>query len=326
MRNANRRLLGALLLAAGLFKAGTGCSSSSSQRSVPQSCLPNETLTCVGDNSCSGVRRCLAEGVFAECLCDSDAGSQGGTQGSSGGSASAGSAGASSGGSTAEGGSAGSAEAGSAGSNAGGAPGGNGGAGPGGVNGGGSSGSAGSGGGQVFFDDFEDGNAQGWTPNTAGEWLVQSQPGNQVYLEDSLGTMLRISASGAGPWTDMLAECHVNIVDFGDTTPVTYVALYARFQNDENYYAVHLRGDGMVELHKRVAAVNAVVGTVFPGGIVESMGYTLGLATIGSIIRVYLNNTLVVEDGMDQELTSGGVAVGTVNARAHFDDVTVTLP
>jgi pectate lyase len=53
--------------------------------------------------------------------------------------------------------------------------------------------------------------------------------------------------------------------------------------------------------------------------------YTLRLEVVGSSLKAYLDDTLMLE-ATDEQITSGGVAVGARHVNVHFDDVKVTAP
>jgi hypothetical protein len=58
---------------------------------------------------------------------------------------------------------------------------------------------------------------------------------------------------------------------------------------------------------------------------VKDTWYTLELAAVGTTLTAKLNG-MVVAAGTDTALATGGIALGTQNAVAAFDDVRVTPP
>ena len=173
---------------------------------------------------------------------------------------------------------------------------------------------------QLFSDDFEDGNADGWTV-AGGTWAIVKD-GSQVYAQQATGTSSNVllSANGSTAWTDQVIEVKLKVLAFGGQSTSYFAAIYARY-NGTDYYALTLREDGHLAIRKD----KATLGNAVDAGIVAGTWYTVRFEVVGASLKAYVNG--VLEDSeTDSSLTSGGIALSTVNATAEFDDVKVTLP
>src|SRR5215471_20257844 len=70
----------------------------------------------------------------------------------------------------------------------------------------------------LFSDNFDDGNANGWTV-AAGSWTVVQDSGSFVYSLPGTGVEGR-TMNGSQSWTDYAVEARVKVVDFGGSNRV----------------------------------------------------------------------------------------------------------
>src|SRR5215208_774203 len=70
----------------------------------------------------------------------------------------------------------------------------------------------------LFSDNFDDGNANGWTP-AAGTWSVVQDSGSFVYALAATGTEGRTMA-GSQAWTNYAVEARVKVTNFGGSNRV----------------------------------------------------------------------------------------------------------
>lgn len=192
----------------------------------------------------------------------------------------------------------------------------------------------------AFSDDFEDGNADGWqTVGTGGNWTVEYDEsfGSKVYSqEDTTYTTTTTydtywRSYGDGSWTDYIVEAKVKILS-GGFAPI--VGIFFRVQGDEltsGYYMFRIdartnTGPALIKSPNTILAgghsgypqfVNepAVIGQI----------YTLKVVVNGSSIKCYVDGVKKIE-WTDSTYATGGIGVGTFNAHAHFDDVTIQVP
>jgi pectate lyase len=170
----------------------------------------------------------------------------------------------------------------------------------------------------LFSDDFEDGNATGWTTN-GGSWSVVTD-GSRVYRQG--GTSSDARALAGSTWTDQVVEARVKPISFNGTN--RFVAVLARAQNATNYYYLALRNNNTIELKKLVSGSST---TLASGSFTVSTGtwYSVKLEVVGSTLRGYVNGVQLLT-ATDTRFTSGKIGVATFYASAAFDDVVVNAP
>lgn len=185
--------------------------------------------------------------------------------------------------------------------------------------------------GAVFLDDFEEGD-DCWRPNFNTFALVEDGfEGSTGYAQEESKSEIRIAVSD-GPrdgWEDVRLEARFKLLDWGTQSPSSddMAAIFVRYQDPNNYYALAIRGDNRLFARKRVAASSESLGQSY---IVEpgwELGrwYTVALEVEGSTLRTYLDGELrrTIEDSSLPG--AGQVGIGTLQfATVVFDDVVVT--
>jgi len=169
----------------------------------------------------------------------------------------------------------------------------------------------------LFSDDFEDGNADGWTI-AGGTWSVVMD-GSYVYSQSAASARARASA-GSSAWTDYAVTARIKPVNLQAGSSY-YVALGARYQSSANFYFLDMRTD-RIAIRRFVDNSSTVLSytnyTVMPG-----TWYTVTLEVNGSTLKGYINGAQVLTC-TDSTFSSGAIALSTYNATAEFDDVVVT--
>jgi hypothetical protein len=186
----------------------------------------------------------------------------------------------------------------------------------------GASGASGTPGAQLFFDDFE-ANADKWQALPAEGWSIVTD-GTKVYQQGTLDTQARFSAAGNSAWTDQVVEAKVKVLAFTGSSSSYQAAVYARFTPDAHYY-VALQSNGDFKIKKFSGGNNTSISSAASVDVAVNTWYTVKLEVIGTALKAYLNGTAVL-NATDADVTAGGIAVGTKNATAAFDDVKVTAP
>ncbi|WP_245601570.1 pectinesterase family protein [Hamadaea tsunoensis] len=168
----------------------------------------------------------------------------------------------------------------------------------------------------LFTDDFEDGNATGWT-GSAGTWSVVADGSNA--LRQSASTLDARSRAGSASWTNYTVTARVKPLAFNGSN--RFVALLARTQSDTSYYYVTLRSTNVFELKKLVNGSSTTLATA-AATVTAGTWYTLSLTVSGSTLRgsVAGGPTLTATDS---QFTAGGIGVATYYATASFDDISV---
>jgi hypothetical protein len=203
--------------------------------------------------------------------------------------------------------------------------------------GGTSAGSSGTGGtgtpmGTLLFEDFEDGNADGWIADVDdgndnfGNWAVVTEGASKVYKEQTEYSDPSWSVGGRLDWKDQAAETKVQFVSSAAGDAIAYLAV--RLQSKERYYFLEFQANesnGSLKVRRRVDGSTTDLipshKTMMPVG--PGTWYTIGLSAVGTTITAKLNGT-VIGTATDSSLTNGGIALGIRDAIAIFDDVKVT--
>jgi hypothetical protein len=173
--------------------------------------------------------------------------------------------------------------------------------------------------------DFEDGMPTGWIADTVdGTWAVVADGTGKVYEQQMSSSTLSLAIGGKINWADQVVETRVKWVSFSSSSALVYLAV--RYQNKDAYYFVALKADGSLKIRKRVMGSTDDVATYKSNmPIVKDTWYTLGLSAVGTTLTASLNGAMVAT-GTATDLQTGGIALGTQNAVAAFDDVKVTPP
>jgi hypothetical protein len=192
----------------------------------------------------------------------------------------------------------------------------------------GAGGEGGAGPNTLFEDDFEDGDAAGWT-STSGEWEVVDDDSGAYEQTQFDGNTLRVASVTNACWGDQVVEARVKVLDFGGNSTSYSANVFARYVSPSTYYVLGMNSGSNGQLFIGKAANGGLERLATKGGLgfddQEDVWFTLRLEVVGSDLRAYVNGTLELE-ASDSQITSGGVAVGTTHASARFDDVKVTNP
>jgi pectate lyase len=168
----------------------------------------------------------------------------------------------------------------------------------------------------LFADNFDDGNADGWS-KSGGSWSVVTD-GSPVWRQS--GTSSDARALGGSTWADQSVQVRVKPTGFGASN--RHVAVMARAQNTGNYYYLALTGSGSIELGKRVGGGLSTLASA-PAAVLVGSWHTLRLEVFGTTLRGFLGNTQVVS-ATDSTFVNGRMGFATMFASASFDDVLVT--
>jgi hypothetical protein len=211
-------------------------------------------------------------------------------------------------------------------------------AGGGAAGGGGTTGRGGSGGagggpgpcpGHAFCDDFEDGDAVGWTP-IGGTWAVVAD-GSSVYRgANGSGN----SIAGSATWTDQTVEARVKVVQFGNDKAGFRGGVIARYASANNFYVFFVDGTGALRVLMDNDTPSGHTGSCakLDANLTPGSWHTLRLTASGSTsvrLQTFLDGVPV----HDCTTTSGTIAAGSAGAYIYgsntiveFDDVTVSAP
>jgi hypothetical protein len=166
----------------------------------------------------------------------------------------------------------------------------------------------------LFTDNFEDGNANGWTVDS-GTWSVTTSGGGKIYsLTSTTGS--NVSHGGTSTWADYSVQADIKPVALGTGT----VGLSFRFTDTNNRYFV-LLGNGTVTLKKNVGGTQSVI---------DSKAYTVNAGTTytvkamanGTLLQVFVNGVLLISK-TDSSFSSGQIALNAFNASVDYDNIVV---
>ncbi|WP_027344306.1 cellulose-binding protein [Hamadaea tsunoensis] len=169
----------------------------------------------------------------------------------------------------------------------------------------------------LFSDDFNDGDAAGWT-TSGGTWSVVTD-GTGAYQQGGTSSDARARA-GSTSWTNYTVTAKVKPTAVNGSN--RFVALLARVQSSTSYYYLALRSNNTVELKKLVSGSSTTLATASVTFTTNS-SYTLSLTVSGSTISGNVNGGTALT-ATDTQFSAGQVGVATFNASARFDDVVVT--
>ncbi len=178
----------------------------------------------------------------------------------------------------------------------------------------------------LFFDDFADGNDDGWQKYGGCTWTVE----NEEYTSSVSGSEVWcLSVAGNSDWTDYIFEADV----YGDAGVDKVVAF--RVVDENNFYAVNVRSDWMgadeVTLSRIVNGVSTEITTAeYPSQL--NTWYHIQVKVIGDNIKVRVDDNLVIDyTDTDTPLDNGQIAVTAYSgaygsATVRFDNVLVAWP
>ena len=171
----------------------------------------------------------------------------------------------------------------------------------------------------LFQDTFATGNGTGWTVLSGSQFSVVQSGNTRVFRQAS-------TAGNAGAvltaydWTNqsIQAEVRPTAVNGSDR----WVGLATRRTSPSSYYYVTLRSSGTIQLKRMQDGVSARIDSaIMPWAL--NRKYRLRLESIGTLHRVYVNGTLVLE-AWDDALSHGRAALLSYRVAADYDNVIVS--
>ncbi|MFK3985292.1 polysaccharide lyase family 1 protein [Micromonospora sp. NPDC050397] len=169
----------------------------------------------------------------------------------------------------------------------------------------------------LFADNFNDGNADGWS-KSGGDWSVVTD-GTGAYQQGNSGSELARAFAGDTGWTSYRVQARVKPASFNGSNRLVGIA--SRSNSATRMYRLALINNGRAELQAVNGSSITVIGSA---ALSVSTGtwYTLRLEATGSTIRGFVNGTQI-GSGSNNAQTAGRIALVTTYASAVFDDVSV---
>jgi hypothetical protein len=177
----------------------------------------------------------------------------------------------------------------------------------------------------LFNDDFQDGNADGWTfftTNTQSSWQVvadSAEATNYVLAQGSNANNEAYATTGDLAWQDYSFEAKVKL-----RNAEPYPGLLARYKDSNNYYMLRINkvSEGRVEFSRKVGGASTIFAS-YPLATTADTWYTLRMTIQGNVLRGYLNGNSLFEV-TDTSLDAGKIGFRNNWGPAVVDDVAVT--
>jgi hypothetical protein len=164
-------------------------------------------------------------------------------------------------------------------------------------------------------DDFEDGNASGWT-TTGGTWIVTRED-SRVLRQSNLAVNA-LARTGQPGWRNYTVSADVTPDSFNGMPG--FAGVVARAQSTTVYYALVVRPDDSAALIRTIGTTSTTLAEA-DVEVEEGTTYRLSLRVSGrNLTGTVGGKTLKATDGF---ITSGPAGLTTKYGTASFDNVTV---
>lgn len=163
----------------------------------------------------------------------------------------------------------------------------------------------------LFSDDFNDGNASGWS-TSGGTWAVVSG----AYTQSGSSASAKALA-GNTAWTTVTVAAKVRATTFGNSTS-RGIGIAARAQSTSNFYALVLTPTA-VQIRKGATTTLASA----PFSTATGTVYTLSLSATGSALVGSVNGAQLVS-ASDGSYATGRIGLMANYTAGAFDDVVVS--
>jgi hypothetical protein len=172
----------------------------------------------------------------------------------------------------------------------------------------------------AFFDDFNDGDLKGWTVQT-GKWTVlRATDLPPLALFSSSASAANTISMTQVKLTDTIVDTTVTL---GAWSATTTLLVAAHYQDRNNYDYLALKGDGHLQLARRLGGGVTTLATV---PLVLAAGDTvhLELRADGCVLEASVNGTRIATARTNgATFPKGGVMLSIQGGAAAFDDVAI---
>lgn len=165
----------------------------------------------------------------------------------------------------------------------------------------------------LFSDNFEDGNANGWTAES-GSWSVVSD-GSMVYKQSTATGGKSFAGSS---WSNYSLEAKIKALSLG-TNGCTGLSI--RYTDSNNRYFVILDKSNNIYIKKASGGTQTVLASK-AYTITIGTTYTVKFAANGSTLEMYVNGVKELT-ATDTTFSTGKIALNMYNATGEFDDIVV---
>lgn len=170
-------------------------------------------------------------------------------------------------------------------------------------------------------DTFEDGNAGDWNPLAGSSFTVATTSTSRVYRQSST------VSNAAALWNDtdrtnQSIEADIKPTAFASTPGDKWFGLVTRYSDAANYYYITIRNNNTLLLRRMV---NGTFTTLASAELTVTLNrsYRVRLETIGTRLRVFVDNRLLAE-ASDDALNHGRAGVMMYKTRADYDNVALS--
>jgi hypothetical protein len=167
-------------------------------------------------------------------------------------------------------------------------------------------------------DDFEDGNAAGWT-TTGGTWIVNSLTDSSRVLRQSSLAANALARTGSLSWRDYTVTASVKPENFNGLPG--WAGVVARASSTSNYYALVLKPNDTVALTRTIGGTTQTLASKKFSVDVDTW-YTLSLTVDGYQLTGQVGDTTL--SAYDGYLSGGPAGLTTTWTVAAFDNVVIT--
>jgi hypothetical protein len=168
----------------------------------------------------------------------------------------------------------------------------------------------------LVSDDFEDGNAAGWT-TTGGTWIVNNEDSRVLHQSSFAANAL--ARTGEPGWRNYTVRADVRPTSFNGLPG--FAGVVARANSTAAYYALVIRPDDTVAL---IRSINGTAITLASAPLAVSAGstYSLALTVSGQSLTGTVGDVeLTASDGF---LFTGAAGLVTTWTSASFDNVVIS--
>jgi len=166
-----------------------------------------------------------------------------------------------------------------------------------------------------YSDDFDDGNAEGWTPS-GGSWSISNSGESSYYYQQTDTSSEFFSYAGQISWTDYSLEAKVKRIDTDGWGSCDFVGR----RNGADFYLLQL-GSNMASLWRVMGDWERLQQASTTNTL--NTWYTYKLEMVGDVITVYKDGAEIISLTDPNPILSGQIGFRTFKANCRFDDVFV---
>ena len=180
-----------------------------------------------------------------------------------------------------------------------------------------------------FFDDFEDGVADGWAPLNPARWTVVQDQGDFSYFLNT--TDFSANGDALGEFTvidnhvfdDFTFTCQARSAeDLASNENADFDIVFG-YQDALNYYYVMFNSNPVfTEIFKLVNGTRTSLANYGVSAISDNSYHNIEVKRDGNLIEVKFDNALIMS-ATDGTFTNGKIGLGSFNDSAYFDDIQI---